>query len=412
MHIVQILPELNQGGVERGTVELNRELVKRGHRSTVISAGGSQSAQIKKDGGQHITLDVCSKNPLTFPFRAFALRRTFRKLMHEPSQGSEVRGQRSEDKRRKTEGGGQPPTAHLNPQSYADGRRSTGVKNKSAMLIHARSRVPAWLCQFANKTLKIPFVTTVHGFNSVSKYSAIMTRGDAVICVSNPIKKYIQQNYSTPDKKITVIHRGVDPTEFNPERVDHGWIDSFKEKHELNGKHIITAVGRITELKDYETFIRAIAACTEAIPNICGVIVGGVRHDKQAYFERLQELVKELGAEEQIIFAGSQSQMAEVYALSDLLISCSKKPESFGRTLIEAMAMNTPVIASAHGGPLDILIDGENGFLFEAGNDRELAEKIDQALQFKFSNLRKHIEDNFSLNRMTEDELAVYRALV
>ena len=66
MHIVQLLPELNQGGVERGTVELNRELVKHGHTSTVISNGGEQDDMIKQDGGHHHTLNICSKNPLTF----------------------------------------------------------------------------------------------------------------------------------------------------------------------------------------------------------------------------------------------------------------------------------------------------------------------------------------------------------
>ena len=87
MHIVQLLPELNQGGVERGVVELNRELVKRGHQSTVISAGGSQAAQIEKDGGRHITLDVCSKNPITIPFRVLALRRILQSLNRQSSIG-------------------------------------------------------------------------------------------------------------------------------------------------------------------------------------------------------------------------------------------------------------------------------------------------------------------------------------
>jgi hypothetical protein len=66
MRIVQLIPELNQGGVERGVIELNRELVKRGHQSIVISAGGKLAPQIDIDGGQHIQLDACSKNPLTF----------------------------------------------------------------------------------------------------------------------------------------------------------------------------------------------------------------------------------------------------------------------------------------------------------------------------------------------------------
>ena len=406
LHIVQVLPELNQGGVERGVVELNRELVKRGHHSTVISAGGTQAAQIEKDGGRHITLDVCSKNPFTVPLRIFKLRKTLQELM----QGSEGGRQKAEDGGRRTEDGRR--KTEVRDRETEDGEQKSEIINhRSSMLIHARSRVPAWLCWFANRKPKLPFVTTVHGFNSVSRYSAIMTKGDAVICVSNPVKEYIQKNYDTPDEKITVIHRGIDPAEFDPEKLDQEWINSFKTEYGLNEKYIVTAVGRITELKDYETFIRAIATCAKAIPNTCGVIVGGVRHDKQAYFERLQTLVKELGAEKKIVFAGSHSRMPEIYALSDVLVSSSKQPESFGRTLIEAMAMNTPVIATRHGGALDIIEEGKNGFLFTPGNAHELADGIRQQKNTPPTNLREYVLKNFSLDRMTEDELSVYHEL-
>lgn len=398
MHIVQLLPELNQGGVERGAVELNRELVKRGHPSTVISAGGSQAAQIEQDGGRHITLDVCSKNPFTVPLRIFRLR----KLLWELAQGLEVGG-------RRTEGRGHPLTT--SNQQPAPSPRPPATRHSPPIILHARSRVPAWLTWFANKMLKIPFVTTVHGFNSVSKYSEIMTKGDAVICVSTPVKEYIQKNYGTPDEKITVIHRGIDPAEFDPASLDREWMKGFKAKYGLHGKFIVTAVGRITELKDYETFIRAVASCAEEIPNIRGVIVGGVRHDKQAYYERLQKLVKELHAEDRIVFAGSHSQMPEIYALSDILVSSSKKPESFGRTLIEAMAMNTPVIATRHGGALDIIQDGHNGFLVTPGCTDELAAAILRQKQEARCDLRTDTLARFSLDQMVEKTLRVYEEL-
>ena len=369
MHIVQLIPELNQGGVERGVVEFNRELVKRGHTSTVISAGGKLVADIERDGGQHITLDVCSKNPLTFISRVLSLRRTLQSL----NQQSEI---------------GNP------------------------LILHPRSRIPAWLCHFANKSLKIPFVTTVHGFNSISKYSAIMTRGDRVICVSNPIKAYIQQHYKTPDKIISVVHRGIDPEEFNPEALDNEWIENFRTEHHLHNHYIVSSVGRVTELKNYETFIRAVHAASKSIPNIRGLIIGGVRHDKQAYFDRLKALTAELGAEEQIIFAGSQNRMPEIYALSDLLISCSKKPESFGRSLIEAMAMNTPVIATRHGGALDIIKEGETGDLFAPGQADELSNAIIRLHNAQPTQLREYACTHFSQKQMIDKTLAVYEELL
>lgn len=393
MHIVQLLPELNQGGVERGAVELNRELVKRGHPSTVISAGGSQAAQIEQDGGRHITLDVCSKNPFTVPLRIFRLR----KILWELAQGLEAGGRRTENRER-------PVTT-----SASSKHPPPATRHSPPLILHARSRVPAWLTWFANKRLKIPFVTTVHGFNSVSKYSEIMTKGDAVICVSKPVKEYIQKNYGTPDEKITVIHRGIDPAEFDPDKTDLRFVSEFKKKYGLESRFVVTAVGRITELKDYETFIRAVAACAEEIPNIRGVIVGGVRHDKQAYYERLQELVKELHAEDRIVFAGSHSQMPEIYALSDILVSSSKKPESFGRTLIEAMAMNTPVIATRHGGALDIIEEGRTGFLIPPGNVEELTKAICRQKEIPREGLREYILSCFTVGVMVEKTIAVYQ---
>ena len=62
MKIVQLIPELNEGGVERGVVELSRELVKQGFESVVISNGGKLVEQLEKNGSLHVKLDVCSKN--------------------------------------------------------------------------------------------------------------------------------------------------------------------------------------------------------------------------------------------------------------------------------------------------------------------------------------------------------------
>ncbi len=145
-------------------------------------------------------------------------------------------------------------------------------------------------------------------------------------------------------------------------------------------------------------------------PDVVGVVAGGIWHGKDDFFQGLEKLAADLGAD--IRFVGSQTQVREIYALSDLVISAaSSKAETFGRTAAEALSMNTPVVASAHGGSLDILLDGENGLLFEPGNETDLTNKINQALTFSFSNLRKHIEENFSLNRMSQNELSAYREL-
>lgn len=357
MRVVQVLPELNEGGVERGVVELNREYIKKGIDSIVISNGGKLVSQIENGGGTHHTFDVCSKNILSIFSRVNALK----KLLID-----------------------------IKPD-----------------IIHVRSRVPAWLVYFANKSLNIKVVSTVHGFNSVSFYSKIMTNADAVICVSNSIKKYIQENYQTKENIITVIPRGVDLEFFNPFNVDKKFISELKNTYDLNNRFIVSSVGRITQLKDYETFIKAISLIKEEKSNIKALIVGGVRSDKKEYLQSLKDLIKELNLEENILFLGSQSKIAEIYELSTVVVSSSKKPESFGRAVAEAIAMNTPVVATNHGGVKDIIKENVNGYFFEVGAEKELAMKILKAKQLQFDGY-KYISESFSLNNMLNKTLEVY----
>ena len=360
MRIVQVIPELNEGGVERGVVELNREFVKKGIESFVISAGGKLENQINLDGGNHVKFDVCSKNIFT----AFRRVKGLKKILKE-----------------------------INPD-----------------IIHVRSRVPAWLVYFANKSLNIKVVSTVHGFNSVGFYSSIMQKSDAVICVSNSIKEYIQKHYKTSENKITVIPRGIDLELFNPKNIDETFIENFKKEFNLKDKFIVSSVGRVTQLKDYETFIKAILLVKKEIPNIIGLIVGGVRSDKEDYLNSLKSLIKELNLEENIIFTGSQNKIEQIYALSDVVISSSKKPESFGRAVAEAICMNKPVIATNHGGVKDITIENVNGFFFEVSNDKELADNILKSRVLKFDGYT-YISNNFSLENMVNKTLEVYRNL-
>jgi glycosyltransferase involved in cell wall biosynthesis len=170
-------------------------------------------------------------------------------------------------------------------------------------------------------------------------------------------------------------------------------------------------VGRVTQLKDYETFIKAILIVKKEIPNVKALIVGGVRSDKEDYLNSLKNLIKELHLEGNIIFTGSQSKIEQIYALSDIVISSSKKPESFGRAVAEAICMNKPVIATNHGGVKDIIIENKNGFFFEVGNDKELAKNILKSRTLVFDGY-SYISNTFSLENMVNKTIEVYKRLV
>ena len=363
MRIVQLLPELNEGGVERGVVELSRELVKQGHESIIISAGGKLVEQIKKDGGTHITFDVYSKNILTAPFRVIKLRKILKEI-------------------------------------HPD-------------ILHARSRVPAWLTYLANKTLHFPFVTTVHGFNSVNVYSKVMTYGDKVICGSKFMIEHIVKHYRTPIEKIVLIPRGVDMDSFSKE-LDYDFIDDFKQKYQLNNAFVITQVARITHWKDQKTTIKAYIEDKKYMKNAKLLFVGSVDESRTNYYEELKKMVAETPYADDIIFTGNQQHIKEIFSLSDVSISASNKPETFGRANVESIFMGTPLIATNIGATADYVLEGKNGYLFEPNDAQALSNLILKVQQSSFDkeDMARYIKDNFSLTQMVEKNLNVYKSLV
>lgn len=363
MRVVQVLPELNEGGVERGTVELSRELVMRGIKSVVISKGGKLVEQVEREGGRHVALDVCSKNPLTAWTRARALKRALREIQPD--------------------------------------------------ILHARSRVPAWLCRLANRgSNRRPFVTTVHGLNSISRYSRVMVSGDRVIAVGQPVRDHVCKGYGIDPSMIQVIERGVDMHAFDPDAVDNLFINAFKKEQRLGDKFIVTSVGRVTYLKDYESFIQAIAIAGQSIPNLCGLIVGGVHPEKQAYADSLRQLANDKGVADRVVFAGSQSKIAEVYALSDIVVNASLKMGNVGRTVVEALAMDTPVIATTWPGLRNLVEDGRNGSVIPTQDPEALAKAIIQLHAQRPTNIRQTVPDAYTLEHMVKSVVAVYESLL
>ena len=364
MRIVQILPSLNDGGVERGVVDSNRLYVRAGHESVVISAGGRRVAQIEADGGRHVTLDVRSKNPLTAPFRAWALRRALRAIRPD--------------------------------------------------LVHFRSRVPGWLTLWANRPLGLPTVSTMHGLNHPGPYSSVMVRADRVICVSTAGRAFVREHYPwVPEARLSVIPRGVDLETFDPARLDAAWQADFRKRWGLEGRFVAAAIGRVSRLKGVDVLIRAVAELKDAWPELAALVVGGPQKHQEGYLDELQALARDLGVGDRVVFAGSQSHIPEIDALADVLCSCNvSKPESFGRTVAEALAMETPVVAAAHGGVLDIVRDGLDGFLVPPGDPHALAQALRRIRGASFGPLRPHIAERFTAERMAADTLALYADLL
>ena len=318
LKVLQLLPTLDSGGVERGTLEIARALVAAGHESVVLSKGGRLVEQLQREGSRHIARDLGRKSPTTF-LQYRALRRLFEAERFD--------------------------------------------------IIHARSRLPAWVAWLAWRGMPADarphFVTTVHGMHSVSRYSAIMCAGERVIAVSDTVRDYLRTHYPPgrwphlADERITVIPRGIDPAEFPRDyQPSDEWLARFHaEFPQIAERKVLTLPGRLTRLKGHHDFISLVARLVGEGLDVAGLIVGGEDPKRPGYAKEILERVQAEGLGERIVFTGHRSDVREIYAVSDCVLSLSSTPESFGRTVLEPLAMGRPVVGYAHGGVAEILAE-------------------------------------------------------
>lgn len=361
---LQLLPSLRSGGVERGTLEVAAALVRGGHRSLVMSAGGPLVAELEEQGSEHYTCPIGAKSPLTLR-HILPLRRFFE-------------------------------------QQRVD-------------IVHVRSRLPAWIAYLAWKGLKPStrprFVSTVHGLYSVSAYSAVMTKGERVIAVSDTVKRYIAENYPRTDPaRIKVIYRGIDAAEFpRGYQPPSEWMARWEQRFpELKGQTLVALPGRLTRLKGHHDFLQIIAALKQRAPRVVGLVVGGEDPKRAAYAKEIHRAVEQLRLRHDVVFTGERSDIREIYSQCAVVLSLSSKPESFGRTALEALSLGVPVVGYDHGGVSEIL-----GELFPSG--RVPVGDIGRAVQA----IRQQLSDpdtplrntRYSSRRMLQQTLALYREL-
>lgn len=362
--VMQLIPELNSGGVERGTLELGRYLVKNGHKSIVVSGGGRLVDQLEKDGSCHIEKAIGSKSPLAL-FHIWPLRQA--------------------------------------------------MKKNRVDILHLRSRMPGWVGYIAYKTLRKKYrpilVTTFHGFYSVNGYSAIMTKGDGVIAVSKGIQVHIAEKYNR-EKNVRLIFRGVDVESFDQGKVDSERIEGLARKWGIDTtKPVLMLPGRLTRLKGQDFFLKSLLLVKNT--HYQAVIVGDVE-DNPGYTEELKSFIKKNNLADKVRLVGHCEDMAAAFLIADIVLSTSD-PEAFGRTTVEAMAMGKPVIATAHGGSLETVIPGETGWLVEPNSIEAMATAIDEALAMGKSQLEKfgekgrlHVTAHFTAHAMCRKTVDFY----
>jgi glycosyltransferase involved in cell wall biosynthesis len=360
--VLQVVPELDSGGVERGTLEVAQALVGAGHRSMVISGGGRLVAALEAAGSEHLTWNIGRKSPFTWRFV--------------------------------------PRLRRLLAERVVD-------------ILHARSRVPAWVAYLAWRAMppqrRPHFVTTAHGVYSVNRFSEIMSRGECVIAVSESIREYLQESFPRTDMtRVRVIHRGVDAHLFPPGyRPAPQWtVDWYAGFPELKDKYVLTLPGRLTRLKGHEAFIRLLAGLAKDDAGVHGLIVGDADSSGKTYADRLRMEVAQRNLP--VSFAGHRDDMREIYASSDLVLSLSSHPESFGRTVLEALSMGVPVLGYDHGGVGEVLASAFPEGRVVVGDEKALLAKV---VRFRDNPLRPVTPVPFTLDAMLSKTLALYAEL-
>ena len=372
--VLQVLPELGQGGVEVGTIQIAEALSVKGYTNYVASQGGHLEYSLEKIGVKHFRLPLKSKNPLT--------------ILKNADKLAEI------------------------------------IKKNGINIVHARSRAPAWSAYLAAKKAGVHFVTTFHGTYGLGPcgikkaYNKVMAFGEKVIVISSHIKKHVLENYHTPEDKLVFIHRCVDTEKFNPEGVTEERLKSIIEQYELpTDKKIVLLIGRLTHWKGQHLLIDALAKIKERDDFHC--VFTGDDQGRVKYTESLVEQIKSYHMEGDFTFIRHTDDVPALMKACDIVVSASIEPEAFGRIAAEGEAMGKIVLASNIGGSLDNLKDGETGRHFISGDAKDLSEKLEWALNLSDSERKKiatqarnFVKENFTKEIMCSKTIGVYEDLL
>ena len=372
--ILQVLPELGQGGVELGTIQVAEALTEAGIKNFVASAGGRKEYNLEKLGVKHFKLSLKSKNP-------FVIFKNANKL-------------------------------------------AEFIKKEGINIVHARSRAPAWSAYFAAKKAGVHYMTTFHGTYGLGPkgikkiYNRVMTLGEKGLVISSHIKNHVLKHYNIDESKLAFIHRCVDVEKFDNSAVTPARLNNIVEEYHLpTDKKIILLIGRLTRWKGQELLIDALAKIKDRTDFHC--VFTGDDQGRVKYTEGLLDKIKEYEMTGRFTFIKHTDDVPALMKACDIVVSASIEPEAFGRIAAEGEAMGKIVLASNIGGSLDNLKDGITGRHFISGDADDLSQKLTWALDLpdaerkKISeNAQNFVKENFTKQIMCCKTIEVYKQLV
>ena len=377
--ILQIIPAMEMGGAEAGTLEISSYMKKKGWEVIVSSSGGSLVRKLDYYKIKHVKLPLNSKNPLMIFLNIFTL--------------------------------------------------AWVIKKYKVKIVHVRSRAPAWSAYYACSMLRgVKLVSTVHGAYSNQNifkkiYNSVMCKSVKIVAISKYIKNYLLKNYKFTKKKkekIITIPRGVDSKRFNPKSIDSKRLFFLTNHWQLpDGMPIILFPSRIAPFKGHKTLLKAIAILKKdpKIKFLCLMV--GLSKKDSSYDAEIQALIEENDLFDYIKFTGACPDMPAAYKISDIVVSPADKPEGFGRIIIESQSMGKPVIASAHGGSLELIKNNFNGILFKPKNEHDLADKLKYLIYLSrekkekiIKNASALVSEKYNIDKMYDSNFKLYNSLI
>lgn len=333
MRILHISRTMGQGGAEKVVYQLckgNNHV-----EQFVSSCGGRYVEELKKVGVEHIVIpDIDKKSPMLVLRTLLVLLKT--------------------------------------------------VKDKRITIVHSHHRMAAFyarLLQIINHRLK--HVYTDHNvFYDKKTLMRFSLKKASIVACGETVKKNLIEDYSIAPEKIQIIYNSIEKT---PIKNIH--IDSLVEKRKL-GYYLVGCIGRISEQKGIDVFVKAIAQCKKAIPNIVGVIIGD-GEDRQ----KIEQIVRTIGISDSVIFLGYQKDVLSIISNMEFIVLCSRW-EGFPLTPIETFSVGKTIIVTDIPNNIEIVKDGINGLTFRKDDVDDLAKKIIELK--KNAVLKKHLEEKAS----------------
>ncbi len=294
------------------------------------------------------------------------------------------------------------------------------IEEDDTVLVHSTTSA-VWGGAFAARRTKTPHLWHVHEIVTqptvVKNLMAWMIArySDHIVAISHAVADHLLADQPQLEPRLSVIYDAVDTERFSPD------IDGAGLRNEwgiLPDDVLVGVVGRISAWKGQLMFLKAFVQAQAKTPNLRAVIVGDAPPNEDWRVEELKIWAQDQGIGERVIWAGYRNDSPQVMAALDILALPSIQPEPFGMAILEAMATGKPVIATAHGGPLETVVEGETGYLVSSADPSELANALqtlstNASLRQKLgTQARQRVKQEFSFTTQIDAFETLYENLI